>query len=362
MKRKNLVILLAFAGISIILGGCVPGPRVQGAPGISMTEESIFVAYDFFVYQMNVETKVVEWSYPSEANNKIKFFAQPLVTDEYLYIGDVNNTFHKVNIETGDDVWVFSKAKGFFMGPPAEENSIVYAPSNDGFLYAIDSNGNELWKFETGHYIWAQPQLSDEVVYLASMDHFVYAVSKSDGEKLWEFEMNGAIPKSFTLSDDGNTLFVGSIGKDFVALDTQAANDDDRVLWRFDANGELASIWGESIYTDNTIYFADSSGKVFALDAETGESVWQTPVEFSGTIIGGLGEHQEGFAFATEEGEIRSYRFDGSLIWSKSVEGEIFQAPVFNKSYVAVGVIGGDELIYLYDLKGNLVWSNTPEK
>ncbi len=363
MKKYRILIVTAILAIAVILSGCVPGPRVTGSPGIALSEDIVFVAYGNFIYGMNAPTKSVEWYFPDESNNKIVFYAQPLVAGDYVYIGDLANNFYKINIETGNSEWTFSEAKGYFVGLAAEENGIVYAPSNDGNVYAIDSSGEELWRFETGHFVWAQPQVNEDVIYIGSMDHYVYAVDKSSGEEIWSFEMGGAVIASPTLNEDSSVLYAGSIGNEMVALDTSAENDEDRVLWHFDADGDLGSVWGSAILVDNTLYFADTNGYVYALDAATGEEIWPSPIEFAGTIIGGLTALEDGFVFATEEGDIQGYNFDRSSMpeWNKNIEGEIFQAPVVTDEYLAVGAIGGEELFYLYDLDGTLVWSETPE-
>lgn len=363
MKKYRILIVIAIVAIAVILSGCTTGPRVTGSPGMALSEDTVYVAYGNFVYKMNSSTKNVEWSFPDESSNKIIFYAQPLVAGDFVYVGDLANNFYKINIETGNDEWTFSEAKGYFVGLAAEEDGIVYAPSNDGNVYAIDANGNELWRFETGHFVWAQPQINEDLIYIGSMDHYVYAVDKSSGEEIWSYEMDGAVIGAPTLNEDSSVLYAGSIGNEMVALNTSAQSDEDRVLWRFDAGGELGSIWGSAILVDDTLYFADTNGYIYALDAYTGEEVWPGPIEFSGTIIGGLTALEDGFVFATEEGDIQGYYFDRSSMpeWNKNVEGEIFQAPVVNDKYLVVGAIGGEDLFYLYDLDGTLIWSETPE-
>jgi outer membrane protein assembly factor BamB len=363
MKKYRVLIIIAILAVAVILSGCVPGPRVTGSPGVALSGELVFVGYGNFIFGMNTETKSVEWHFPDESNNKVVFTAQPLVVGDAVYVGDLANNFYKINIETGNEEWTFAEAKGYYVGLAAEENGIVYAPSNDGNVYAIDPDGQEIWRFSTNHFVWAQPQINDDVIYVGSMDHSVYAVDKISGEMIWQYEMGGAVISPPLLNEDGTILFASSIGKEMVALDTTADNDEDRVLWSFNAGGALESVWGKAILVDNTLYFADTSGKIFALDADNGEEIWPGPIEFSGTIIGGLTAIEDGFVFATEEGDIQGYRFDRSSMpeWNKNIGGEIFQAPVVSEDFLAVGAIGADNLFYLYDLEGNLVWEETPE-
>ena len=47
------------------------------------------------------------------------FYARPLITDDAVYIGDFENSFHKLDLETGTEKWSFTDAKGYFTGQAA---------------------------------------------------------------------------------------------------------------------------------------------------------------------------------------------------------------------------------------------------
>jgi outer membrane protein assembly factor BamB len=351
MKKSHFLLIGIFLGMTILLSACMPGPRVTGSPGITTEDDMVYVAYGTFVYALDITDGSVSWSYPEKASNQVVFYAQPLVSGDYVYVGDLAKAFHKLDRQTGEVVWTFSDAEGFFMAKAAEADGVVYIPCNDGTLYALDENGNLLWQFDTGHYLWSQPQIVDDVIYLGAMDHFVYAISK-DGEELWSAEMGGAVVAAPKISADGSILYVGSMHEQMDALDT--SNGD--VLWSFDTEN---SIWGEALLVENTLYFADSGGKIYALDAETGDPVWQT--EYSGNVVGGLALIEDGFALTTEEGVVKAFDFDGSPKWEATLDGEIYQAPSVSNDYIVVGAIGGDHLVYGFQQTGVQLWSTTPE-
>jgi outer membrane protein assembly factor BamB len=354
MKKSRTLLLIVFVALALLLSACVPGPRVVGTPGVTLSDEMVYVSYQNFVYGINPESGSVNWHYPEEANNQVVFYAQPTVDEDFLYVGDLANNFHKLNAETGEAEWTFADGRGFYMGKAAVEDGIVYTPSNDGRLYALDSDGNLLWSFKTGHYIWAQPQINDEAVFVGSMDHFVYALSK-DGQELWSVEMNGAIVGSPQLSDDGSRLFVGSIAGEMIALDTQRG----QVVWAFDSDGDLESVWGKPLFTDGMLYFADSAGQLFALNAETGLPEWQT--EFAGSVVGGINAIVDGFVLATSSGLVKAYNFDSSPKWEATLEGESFQEPAANQEMLVAGTINGENLLYGFNSTGVQLWSTTPE-
>lgn len=353
MKKTHFLLIALFLGLTLFLSACVQGPRVVGSPGITISDELVFISYGPFVYGLNISSGAVEWRYPEEANNQVVFFAPPLVTDDYVYVGDLANNFHKLNIADGTVEWTFSGARGYYIGQAAEKDGTVYAPSNDGSLYAIDdSNGNLLWTFETGHYLWGQPQISADAIFVGSMDHFVYGISRG-GDEIWSVEMAGALVGAPVLSEDESTLYLGSVGNEVVALETSSGDQ----LWSFDT-GE--SVWGSPILVEGTLYFADSGGNLYALNSANGESVWQK--QFAGSVVGGLSTISEGFVLATEEGIVKAFDFDGSPKWEATLAGEIFQAPAVNDEFLVAGTINGDNLVYGFNLTGVQLWSTTPEK
>ena len=358
MKKSHLLLIMIFIGLSLTLSACAVGPRVTGTPGVSIDGDQVFVSYGNFVRSIDASTGLPEWQFPEEANNRIMFYAKPYVTETHLYVGDVANNFYKLDKE-GTPEWTFSAAKGFYIGQANVADGVVYAPNNDGNLYALDDvTGDLLWTFKTNHHIWAQPVVSDDTVFVASMDHFIYKVDK-DGIQIWAKELVGAVVGTPVLSEDGKILFAGTTGKQVIALDTTTRD----TKWEFDANGSLDSVWGDILLVDDVIIFSDSSGKIFALDAENATPKWQN--EISGSVVGGVVAIPEGFALASisnEESLVRTFGLDGSTKWETTLNGEVFQAPVANDSLLVAGTINGSNLLYGYNLTGVQVWSYNPER
>ncbi|MDY6846045.1 MAG: PQQ-binding-like beta-propeller repeat protein [Chloroflexota bacterium] len=351
MKKSQLIIITLLLGLMLLLSACATGPRVTGSPGVAISDEYVFVAYGNFVYRLNAESGSVDWRFPGEASSQVMFYSQPLLTENFVYVGDLANKFHKIDIETGIAEWTFSEAKGYFIGQAAEGDGVIYAPSDDGNLYAINENGELVWSFKTGHYLWSKPRITEDVIYLGAMDHFVYAISK-EGEEIWSIEMAGAVVGSPVLSDDGGTIYASSIGNDLVAIDTSNGEK----IWSFEAED---SIWGSPAIANDLLYFADAAGNLYALDPSNGESSFQT--EFEGSAVGGVTVLEDGIVLATQQGLIKAFNFDGSSKWEATLAGEIFQAPVANNEYLVVGTVGGENLVYAFNLSGVQRWSVTPE-
>lgn len=352
MKKSQYLIITAFLGLMFLLSACIPGPRVVGIPGITLSDDMVYVAYGQHVYGLDADNGSVQWYFPEEGDTNVVFYAKPLLSEDHLYVGDLAMNFHKLDINTGLAQWTFTGAQGFYIGQAAENDGTIFAPNNDGRLYAIDTNGELKWEFKTDHYIWAQPVIDGDMIFVGSMDHNIYALSL-DGELIWSVPMAGAVVGTPVLSEDGGQLYSGSIGQDMAAINTA----DGSILWTFEAD---ESIWGNPILIDDQLFFADSGGHLYAVDAATGDQVWR--LRFTGSVVGGLTRIEDGFVLATSDGVLRAFTIDGSPKWEATLAGEIYQAPAANGEMLATGTIDGENLVYGFNLSGVQLWSTTPEK
>lgn len=354
MKKTHLLLITLFIGLTLLMSACATGPRVTDAPGLAVDDTDVFVAYSTYIFSLDGANGSVNWAYPEKGSAAVVFYAPPLVTDDAIYIGDLANTFHKLDKTSGEEIWSYTGSQGFYLGQAAIYDGVVYAPNNDGNLYALDAdNGSLLWIFKTSHYLWSQPQIANDTIFIGSMDHFAYAISLA-GEEIWSSELAGAATGAPLLSENGSMLFVGSLGNRMVALDTATGD----VVWTFETD---QSVWGTAVVSEGKLVFTDTAGNVYIVSAENGESLWHT--EISGEIVGGASFIVDGFIVATQDGQLQAFGFDGTPLWQDSVDGEIYQAPVANSDFLVTGMIKGDDMVVGYNVAtGTQLWSTTPEK
>ena len=144
-------------------------------------------------------------------------------------------------------VWSFQTG-GWVVNAPTAANGVVYAGSDDNFVYALDAaSGQMLWSFETGDAIRSTPTVAGGAVYVGSNDNHVYALDAITGEMPWKHDTGKAVQYSPVVND--GMVFIGARG--------------------------------------------DVDYSVHALDATTGEQVWAAGVpypygaEFAVTVASG---------------------------------------------------------------------------
>ncbi|MFC6722390.1 MULTISPECIES: outer membrane protein assembly factor BamB family protein [Halobacteriales] len=188
-------------------------------------------------------------------------------------------------------VWEFETNDRVISSPTIASDTVFFG-SHDTNLYAIDRvSGDKKWEFETDNVVSSSPTVSGNTVFLGSHDANLYAVDIEDGTELWRFEGDGPIISSPTVLDD--RIFVGSSTK-LYALDEQEGD----LLWDFDTETNTSSpavienrseklslqpestnlITSSPTVADGAVYIKGGESKIYALSAEDGELLWVSEV------------------------------------------------------------------------------------
>ncbi len=103
MKKTHLLLITLFIGLTLLMSACATGPRVTDAPGLAVDDTDVFVAYSTYIFSLDGANGSVNWAYPEKGSAAVVFYAPPLVTDDAIYIGDLANTFHKLDKTNGEE-------------------------------------------------------------------------------------------------------------------------------------------------------------------------------------------------------------------------------------------------------------------
>lgn len=276
----------------------------------------------------------------------------PLVTDKALYVGDFQGYAYKIEIPSGVIQWC-EKIGGSLAFPPivAAAQEIVIFPDTEGSLSALNlASGDRLWDFSTGEvnhqvrdvFVNGTPALWQDRVIFSSEDFNLYALDVATGEELWRYTL-AEEPQARSVPIDSGIAYLGAwdgylyaINADTGTLVWKSATDvyhqgstvrgnAGDLVWVPD-NPQLSEIktaqapyvTAVPIIRDGIIYFADWTGKLFAVSQATGEQLWKftpdTPnirragpadylAIFDDIIYYGSANHGHVFGVSTETGQ-----------------------------------------------------------
>ncbi len=226
-------------------------------------------------------------------------------------------------------------------------NRRVYIGSSDHGMYALSAeDGSIHWRFETLGPVQCEAlyDAGEDVVYFGSNDGALYKVRASDGKLLWRFMTNAEVAEQPVL--DSGLLFVVNANDTLVALDPKTG----KMRWhqhRPPALGmEVAGYAGPTLWR-NKVYMGFSDGTVTAFDKMTGIESWQ-PVDLSAEAEQSLGDVPTYLDVDTTPvpGTIEA----GPAVFVASYEGGVFalDADTGNQIWDNVAPTGVTEL-YLWE-------------
>jgi outer membrane protein assembly factor BamB len=130
-------------------------------------------------------------------------------------------------------------------------------------------------------------------------------------------------------------LYVGSLDKNIYALDAQTGN----LLWEQTLGG---SVSGQVAVGESLIYVGSFDKQLHALDKETGEILWEVPKSgtedwvWAAPLLG-----DDVVYFADKSGHIFAVDAEtGSPIWDAQIEGQVVASPVIANGIVFIASAG----------------------
>ena len=176
---------------------------------------------------------------------------------------------------TSNIKWMYTSpsGSGIYSSPAIGSDGTIYIGSDDGGLYAINTDGTLKWRFSAGSQIRSSPAIgSDGTIYVGSEDQFLYAINPN-GTLKWKFQTGSTVTSSPAIGSDG-TLYVGA-GSGFL----YAINANGTLKWAFDTGSITES--SPAIGSDGTLYIISGYGILYAITPD-GNPKWFSAI---GTIL-----------------------------------------------------------------------------
>ena len=311
-------------------------------------------------------------------------FTSPVMgPDNTMSFGINSGKIYSVDRTTGKVKWT-GKISGDIRWTTYDKDGVLYAGGNMGNVHAFDKNGNQLWETKIGEYAYNPPSIADNgTMFITDYSDNLISLNSKNGEVNWKKEymlhqLNdapGFLPDGtpYMFAGDAVVKFEINTGKDLGDFNWHdyhgrpAINDKGEMffgegqstkdqhlasidlktgkkLWQTDIDG---FVMGSPVLgKDGTLYASISSGKIMAVDSNTGKEKWTYKSGLSkdpfllldnrGTIITGEKRHKEFFAINGETGKFKgNYKLPELIINTPSLgeNGEIYVTDIQNKLY-----------------------------
>ena len=270
----------------------------------------------------------------------------PAIADGRVYAAAVDGGVHALDLKTGQSVWRYASELPLSGGPGAGEGLVVVG-SLEGDVIALDAaTGTEKWKAKVGNEVLAAPAIGGGTVYVHSNDGRVTAFDATTGERRWFYSVE--VP-TLTVRGSGpvtigpGIVFVGNDNGNMTALSAT----DGGVLWSIpvaepDGRSELermADVDG-AVVIDNTMLYATSyKNHTIAIDGPSGQIVWDR--ENGGPR--GLGLSNSAVVVTDPVGKVWALdKNSGASLWQQDgLAHRNTSAPAVQGDYAVVGDLEG---------------------
>lgn len=382
--RLSILLLLL---TTFFLTSCAGAAGAVNWPGLSTDGENLYVAYGPGVLGIAADSQELLWHYKSE-NASLFFYAPPSVENGRAILGDFGAaqglfspqtvvSIYGVDVSdsTATTLWTRNDlAKDRIVAGPLQVEGVAYVATSDNLLIALEAEtGTELWRFEADFSIWAEPTYHDGTLFIASLDRTLYAIDTADGSEKWSAELSGAMSAQPVVNAEANLVYAASYDRAVHALDMDSGEE----AWKVDATDW---IWSAPALADGALYFGDSSGNVFAVDAAKGDVLWQSGVHAMNTVAGAAQNPplaikgaiqaspavQNGVVYVASLGNSESEEgllvaldaATGDELWQATTPAPLFSNPVIVEDVIVVALQSEAGILQGYDLEsGRLSWS-----
>ncbi|MEQ8388291.1 MAG: PQQ-binding-like beta-propeller repeat protein [Alphaproteobacteria bacterium] len=249
---------------------------------------------------------------------------QPLVVDEVVFTMDARARVSALDARTGDLYWRISLADD------VSEDSVssagiaygegrVFVTTGFAVAYALDARtGKIIWRRKLSAPMRASPSVDGDRVYITTVDSRLHAISTATGERLWThagLEEASGILGSAEPAIAPDVVIAAYASGEVYAI--RRANG--RTLWsdtvvsisQADPLATIADISGAPVIDDNLVFAVSHSGRMVALNLQTGRRVWEQSVGgthmpwVAGNFVYVLTNSMEIVCIHRESGEIR---------------------------------------------------------
>lgn len=211
----------------------------------------------------------------------------PIVANNTVYVGSAGvlqgvpdrlDGVYAIDLGTGERKAYFQATHD--VNGVAFGNGIVVATGDEGRVWGLSASDMELvWEEQLGVAVFGHPLVIDDMVVVGDADGYVTAYEIRTGTRLWQKQVDGAVRGG--ASTDGEIIVVAGENRDVVAFDLSG-----EIVWRRevrsqDTAGALARIYSAPTIVGDLVVitllredlFAEPA--IAALDKATGDEVWR---------------------------------------------------------------------------------------
>ena len=275
MKRKVFILALTALFIFPFLTPSYAAQRVLAnldtyiTTGIAASGNTVFFGdTEGNMTAVNSSNQAELWEYKDSDSTPI---GTPAVIDGNVIFAKVTGEIFCLKISDGELLWKYTPASSESVNEGLNDGVAagggrVYAAFTTGELRALDlKNGHVLWTYKSDQGLRTAPAYSNGLVLLGGYNGLFSMIDAKTGKRINGGGAGGAV--NTPVVNAGNVYYSAWDGS------VHAVQIKDVIpLWNAKVGEPITT---SPVIFEGVMYLGTASGKVFALDAETGAKLWQ---------------------------------------------------------------------------------------
>jgi len=281
--------------------------------------------------------------------DRLRLGLQPSVADGVVYAASHKGVVVAMSADKGKELWRTKTKLELSAGPSAADGLVVVGSANGELVALAADTGKQRWQHQLSGEMLSKPLVGKGMVIARTVDGHLQALSAADGTVRWTVEE--AIPK-LTLRGTATPIFADDTviaGFDNGKLMAVDANTGD-TLWNVTIDSptgrteldRLGDIDAPAAYSGRDVFVAGFQGRVAMLDIGNGQIWWAKDA----SSYRGFGLDERVLYLTNSNGLITAYRrTDGNQQWEQAV---LRQRGLTAPASVGDSVVVGDYEGYLH--------------
>jgi outer membrane protein assembly factor BamB len=252
--------------------------------------------------------------------------ASPIIQGDRIFTLDSQSLVTALRLD-GSVIWqrnvseAYSDVNEAFGGGLAVQGNKLFVTTGFGTVLALSvSSGEGYWEQDLASFGGASPTVFDDLLYVSARDGAAWAIETSTGRIKWQV-VGQSVQSSYTggpgaAVSDKYALFPFGSGDLVAAFRLGGQRSWSSILSGARlgrARGQVQDLTGQPVIEGSVVYLANSSGRMAAIDLDTGLRLW-TANQGSQDDIFVVGSSL--FAVSDENNLIRVSKADAKLVWS----------------------------------------------
>jgi outer membrane protein assembly factor BamB len=288
-------------------------------------------------------TPKILWSAKIGASESFDF--SPAADSTHVYAASSQDELIKLDASSGKEEWRIRSGEKLSAGVGIGPN-LVLAGTATGYVLAYDQQGKLLWKSKVSSEVLSSPRVNGDVVVVRAGDGRIFGLSTIDGARKWVFERSTpalTLRSSAGIVIADSIVYAGYAGGKLVALRAE----DGKSLWEANVAQpkgtteieRIADITSLPVVDGPAVFAVAYQGKVAAIDRASGRIGWSRDISSYTGINAETGRlylsHAQGAVYSLEFGSGKTFWRQGDLRYRQ------LSAPMPMGDLIAVGDVQG---------------------